>query len=117
MGYGFCPFVKYRGIAIVDKLSKTCKMVKRANTNVVDEQNVRNASKAVNTLLKTFDKIKHYRRRVDAIQSSLKILVDKEIIIQDIANLIQECVGIHHASKSKLQCLIPKRKRRMNDFC
>lgn len=112
--YGFSPFVKYRGITIVDKLSKTCKMVKKsaiANEQCADTQNVRNVSKSVQSLLETFGKIKYFRQRVEAIQSSLKLLVDNDVIIDDVANVIQDCIGIH--TKRSLKCIIPKRQKRM----
>ena len=112
--YGFSPFVRYRGIMIVDKLSKTCNMVKQsatANEQASDTQNVRNVSKAVQSLLATFGKIKYYRQRVEAIQSSLKILVDTGVIIDDVANEIQDFIGIH--SKRSFKRIIPKRQSRI----
>ena len=124
--YGFNPFIEYRGSTIFDKLSKTCTMIKNQQQHIMhrlrqnairrqrrarlngavnqDNDQIKTTSKAIQVLLDTYDKISYFRDRVEAIQSSLKILVDKGIIIDDIANTIQDCIGISNYAK----CLKPK---------
>eukprot|EP01084_Bolivina_argentea_P187683 323228_1 len=104
--YGFSPFVKHRGLTVIDKLAKICEMIKQSSKYTNDKDGEANeSSKAIQVLFETYDKIKFFRDRVNAIQSSLKVLVHNNVIVCDIANVIQDCIGISNYTKRKIQSL------------
>lgn len=114
--YGFSPFMKYRGMTIVEKLEKTCHFIRKVQIkNEVQRRRLHprgtirnskleydrssNNSKAIQKLLQTLRQIWYFQQRIEAIEYGLQRLIQRDIIGLDVAGVIRDCIGITHHSQ------------------
>ena len=95
---------------MADKLSKICIVLQNAEANNVRGSRrirkgggfvnkIRNTSKCIASLTEISLKVHVLQRRVEAIESSLELLIRRKVIIKDIADILEDYFGISHYTK------------------
>ena len=99
--YGFNPFIKFRGIRIVDKLKKIQsnhykEEMKRKQSGNKSFSSKDHLNKSVMVISSILMRITYYIATIEAIHAGLDELVKKDVLIYEMGKIITNYVGVCH---------------------